>query len=248
MNRLLRVGVVLSILAIPLSPHSQKLTVTGEAKLTEEDRVRIRAEEVFRQEIRRELEASKPRPSRREQLWLLVNSSFALWFLSSVVVAALGAAYARHQTSRIEQARRIEISRRLDTEISNRIDEALIGSRINGARIEKGESYSPRAVYIDAIGYLDNFFINNPSNPRDFSIYPDYRSRNLRSLIFELSTIVDSSEVPDLREALGCYEQLSELTDIGENAAVKNESLKAVALAMELLKNRVRKPRWQPKM
>ncbi len=225
----------------------------GGTMLTEEERIRIRAEEVFRLEIRRELEARKPHPSRREQLWLLLNSSFALWFLSSVVLTGLGAAFASHRTRQIAQARRVEIKRRLDTEISNRIAEALTGSRTNAGRIEQGQPYSPRDIYTDTVGYLDNFFITNPSNPRDFSIYPDYRNRGFRSLIFELSTVVDSSELPDLREALEGYEQLADLADLGDkagggNATGKNESLKAATRSMELLASRVMKDRWRSRM
>lgn len=133
--------------------------------LTEEERARIRAEEVFRLETRRELEASKPRPSYREQLWALLNSSFALWFLSSVVLASLGSAYARYQTGQLEQARKVEIKRRLDTEISNRIVEAVTGSRIDVTRIEQGGVFAPQDIYNEAVGYLDNFFINDRSNP-----------------------------------------------------------------------------------
>jgi hypothetical protein len=164
----------------------------------------------------------------------------------------LGAAYASHERSQTAQAQKVEITRRLDTEISNRIAEALAGSRDDVARIEQGASYSPQAIYSNTVGYLDNFFISDPSNPRDFSIYPEYRSRSFRSLIFELSTVVDSSELPDLREALGGYEQLAHLGSIGKtggkNATGKNESITAEKNSVDLLMNRVRKPRWLPRM
>lgn len=89
--------------------------------------------------------------------------------------------------------------------------------------------------------------------PRDFSIYPDYRNRGFRSLVLELSTVVDSSELSDLREALDGYEQLAALADVGDkagggNVKDKDESLKAATRSMELLKSRVTKNRWLSKM
>jgi hypothetical protein len=220
--------------------------------LTEEERTRIRAEEIFRLEVCRELEASKPRRSRRERLWSLLNSSFALWFLSSVVLAGLTTAFAYYQSSRGEQIRKAEIARRLDTEISSRILSALAGLRSNKVRIEQGTSYAPELIYSNAASYLDNFFITDPSNPRDFSIYPEYQKRTFRSLIFELRSVVDSSVRPELTDALAGYEQLLDLGSIGNRkggkTTGKHESLEAVKNAVDLLDRRLTKPRWRTRM
>jgi hypothetical protein len=53
-----------------------------EPMLTEEDRARIRAEEIFRVEVRRGEEADKLHPSGRTQVWLFLNSSLGVWVLS----------------------------------------------------------------------------------------------------------------------------------------------------------------------
>ena len=220
--------------------------------LTEDERARIRAEEIFRHEVRRELEASGARPSRRKQFWLLLNSSFTIWALSSVVVASLTAAFTAHQRSHAEQLQKAEIVRRLDTEISNRIVNALIGSHIEKGQIGKATwAYTPQWIYNDTVSYLDNFFRTNAQNPRDFSIFPEYRDRTFPSLILELSRVVDRSALPELREALAGYEKLATVaSDCSKEAMTKDKSkvLNAVTDSMEILNREVMKPRWQPRM
>jgi hypothetical protein len=138
----------------------------------------------------------------------------------------------------------------LDTEISNRIAAALAGSRVDATRIERGQSFTPQGIYDTAVRYLDNFFITDSLNPRDFSIFPEYRIRGFRSLVFELSTVVAPAELPELRDALRGYEQLADLGSIetaGEKVE-KKKSLEAATNATKMLKNRVLKPRWVSRM
>lgn len=114
--------------------------------LAEEDRARIRAEEIFRLEVRRELEASQPRPSRRQRLGSWVNSSFGLWVLSSVVLTGLTTAYTYYQSRRAEQVRNAETERRLDTEISGRMSAALALLRIDEQDAVERKRESSQAV------------------------------------------------------------------------------------------------------
>src|SRR5579862_4598115 len=179
--------------------------------LTDDEKARIRAEEIFRLEVNRELAASKPRGSLRERSWAFLNSSLGLWVLSSVVLAGLTTAYAHYQSNREEQTRKAELERRLDTEISSRISSALAGLRLDKVRIEQGERYQPEWIYSTAQSYLDNFFITDPSSRRDFSVYPDYRNRTFRSLVLELRAVADSSARQELTTVLAAYEQLLDL-------------------------------------
>src|SRR5882762_7285196 len=48
--------------------------------LDDDEKARIRQEEIFRSEIRREIEASKPKKRLSARVWTCLNSSFALWF------------------------------------------------------------------------------------------------------------------------------------------------------------------------
>jgi hypothetical protein len=174
--------------------------------LTEGEKIRIRNEEVFRTEVCRELEAKKPR-----SLWTLLNSSFALWFLSSVVLASLTTVFTYYQAKRAEQGRKIEIERRFETEINSRISLALRGAHFDQSRIAHGKEYSPESIYITAQSYLDNSFTTSSSSLQDFSVYPEYKGRTFRSLVSELRSVVNRARQSDLTNALEEYEKLLDL-------------------------------------
>src|SRR5258708_32076969 len=140
--------------------------------LTEEERSRIRSQEVFRVAVIRELEGTRPSLSRLKRFWLLINSSFALWFLSSVVLAGLTGWFESYQSRHNERIKKTEIVRRLDTEIGNRMSQALAGLRLDEQRIKQKPSFLPRSIYTNVLLYLDNSFINDRSYPRDFSTIP----------------------------------------------------------------------------
>src|SRR4029450_6979739 len=57
--------------------------------LTPKQKAAIRAEEVFRAEIRNEIASAGGHQQRGRKLWGLLNSSLGIWFLTSVVVAAI---------------------------------------------------------------------------------------------------------------------------------------------------------------
>lgn len=209
--------------------------------LTEEGKIRIRDEEVFRTEVLRELEANKPR-SRPERLWALLNSSFALWFLSSVVLASLTTALTYYQSKRSEQLKMSEIEKRLDTEISSRIALAQRGASLDKERIAVHNEYLPEAIYQNVQSYLDNSFVTGSSNRLDFSIYPEYEKRTFRSLVFELRSIADPSARTELTDTLAVYERL---LDLGSRTSAKGEKAtqQTVESALKLLEQ-LTKPRW----
>lgn len=209
--------------------------------LTEEEKARIRYEEIFRTAVRREIEANEPR-SRPERFWRFLNSSFALWFLSSVVVASLTTALTYRQAQRGEQLRKSGIETRLDTEISSRIALAQRGSLLDRDRVARHNEYPPEAIYQNVQCYLDNSFRIGSSNRLDFSIYPEYEKRTFRSLVFELRSVADPSARPELTDALAVYERL---LDLGSQTSRKGEiaTQETVESALKLL-DQLTKPRW----
>lgn len=180
--------------------------------LLEENKTRIRAEEIFRQEVRREIESRKTEHSRGKQFWSLLNSSFALWFLSSVVLASLTAAITMHQRSHADQMQKAEVQRRLNTEIGSRVAEGLVALRLDLKRIESGKKYFAGSIYTEAASYLDNR-VTDGQKSLDVSIYPEYQKRGFRSLIFELGGVVEQSAFPMLRDAQANYKRLIDLSD-----------------------------------
>jgi hypothetical protein len=204
--------------------------------LTEKEKSRIRAEEIFRAEVRQELEAKRA-PSHAPRIWTFLNSSFALWFLSSVVLASLTAAVTSYQAKHREQSRKAEIERRLDTEISSRIGLTLRVVRLEQAKIAHGDAQPPGTAYGTAESYLDNSF---PNTSWDFSIYPEYKARTFRSLVFELTSIADPSERFDPKEAIMTYDKLMDLGSRANRAEDESTQAKSVT---ELL-GHLTKHRW----
>jgi hypothetical protein len=116
--------------------------------LNEDDKARIRAEEIFRGEVHLELEAQRPPKPWHERVWSLLNSSFMLWVLSSVVLSVVSFEYARHQ-ARVEQRKlHADLERSLTTEIGNRISMAQNGLRIDTMRIKQVTQFILPAQYM----------------------------------------------------------------------------------------------------
>src|SRR5260370_37854023 len=83
--------------------------------LSPEQKAAIRAEEVFRAEIRNEIASAGRRQQRRRKLWAVLNSSLVIWFLTSVVVAAISW---KISDAALNRERR-ETQRRLKREVYN---------------------------------------------------------------------------------------------------------------------------------
>lgn len=73
------------------------------ALLPERDRERIRAEEIFREEVRTALQKQTP-ITWRGQIWKFLNSSFAIFLLSSVVLGAISWQYQRWVSNQTRQS------------------------------------------------------------------------------------------------------------------------------------------------
>jgi hypothetical protein len=57
--------------------------------LTPEQKAAIRAEEVFREEIRNEIASARRPQQLGRKLWDVLNSSLIIWFLTSIVVGVI---------------------------------------------------------------------------------------------------------------------------------------------------------------
>jgi hypothetical protein len=184
--------------------------------LSEEEKNRIRDEEVFRQEIRRELEAGAPQKTRGKKIWALLNSSFALWFLSSVVVAGITAVVTVHEKNNNERIRKEHVQHRLATELAGRATEGLVSLRLDPELIKKATA---SWVYHEALSYLDNCVTVSATTDTvtkttlDFSSYPEFRHIKFTTVIYELGDVVAPAEIPALEQAHAAYRELTRLAD-----------------------------------
>ena len=189
------------------------------------------------------------------QFWTILNSSFTTWFLSSVVVAGITFLYTRHQRIQKERTERSATQKRLNTEISSRIANALIALRLDHKRVVAGtELYFASAMYNEGVLYLDNRFKDRESNILDFSIYPENKDRRFRSLLYELTVVVDSDVLPALHEADASYTQLETLADetpLQEDyskPADRDKCLAAIDESCKLLERLQRHSFWRARL
>ena len=179
--------------------------------------------------------------------WSVLNSSFALWFLSSVVVSGLTAAVALYQKKHSEEKQRKDLQTHLVTEISYRINNGLIAMHLDEKRVNAGNVYAQGALYNEALSYLDNR-VYTGALLLDFSIHQDYKTRRFLSLLFELHGSADAGQRPPLREADREYSALEALADDAgiQNPAVdKANALSAVAQSIERLEKLRDNPAWK---
>ena len=70
--------------------------------LSKEDKDRIREEEIYRQEIRAEIEQKKEREREkskygRKKLWAFLNTAFGIWLLTTFIVGLGGWSFTKWQ-------------------------------------------------------------------------------------------------------------------------------------------------------
>jgi hypothetical protein len=203
-------------------------------ELTQEEKDRIKAEELYRHEIRQQIEQSSVK--KKEKIWGFLNSSFTLWFFSSVVIAGLTTFFAGKQNELSEVLKKSSIENRLNNEISYRISEALITINLKMA------SSDAQGIYEIAYSYLNNRVKDESGNvdlsKYNFSLCPEYQTRTFDSLIFELGTLIDKAQVLKLQKALQTYKSLEHLVDTANSEKIyNNEDINIAVAKLDSLQN-----------
>jgi len=170
--------------------------------LTEQDKARIRAEEVFRAELRRELVAHAPAEAsaadgpkaRKGRILAFLNSAVGMWFLTTVAAGAITTGY-QWVDSGLKRQSEIRLSMaRIGTELNNRIDE--IEQRVSVA--------STTAEVLAVLNQLDASTIR---------IFDELKERNLLSLLVELNTQASGGRKGRVQTAIQSARKLERLRD-----------------------------------
>lgn len=84
----------------------------------DDDRMRaVRAEEVFRQEVRDEIGLGQPK-TRVDGLWAILNSQFVSWLLGSVLIGLVTFVYNQHREAREDAQKDAELVSKLIPELA----------------------------------------------------------------------------------------------------------------------------------
>ncbi len=117
--------------------------------LTPEQKTAIRAEEVFREEIRNEIASARRHRQRGRKLWDVLNSSLVIWFLASIVVGTISW---KISDAALNRERR-ETLRRLKWEVYNNGVEFDYAVKLAWKRLEYEAAFwklqNPKARLVD---------------------------------------------------------------------------------------------------
>lgn len=176
--------------------------------LSEDDRARLRAEEVFRHEVRSELEHSRKQPGRVERLLKFLNQPVILWLLSSVVVGLITWQYTRWEERQAQQRQVQAEVRNLDLEIHGRLRRAA--DRLSSARDIVGVR--------EAIRMLDM-----PSG-----MFPEMGQRNMENLLISLIWLMPVGQTEPLESARTGYRDLQQIASQPEESQNADQTIELV--------------------
>lgn len=200
--------------------------------LSEDEMRQIRAEELFRLEVRRELEAARPHPTAGQRLWSWLNSAFGLWLLSSVVLTGLTSVYAHYRDATEQAHKNEQLKRRLLVEITGRMNEATHVLEKYRSDIDQGTFGAPADIYGSVVNCLDNSFLYDPNDRQDLSIYPEFQKRNIQSLLYEYGRL-DVSEHKAADQAVQDYFRFKDQASRQSNFKVPADRRRACLNAVE---------------
>jgi hypothetical protein len=148
------------------------------------------AEELQKRRAKGKLSRKLPRSARwkrlRGLLWTFVNSGFALFLFSSVIVALFSWSYQQF-AARLEAERESQKNyQKLSLEVMNRLNYLT--------KLQGKFKYEERRVIIQALYGFDPGANVNPSWIIHYSsVFPEYQQRSLESLLWELERLSDTS-------------------------------------------------------
>lgn len=161
---------------------------------------KIIREEILRYNTRKSLDDASSKP--KNKIIAFFNSPLGLWFLSSVLLAGLGWGYSKITAAAEVRALRESRIERLDIEIESTISSFLIAVEEGAIRKPYDSQYS----FIDVLNdptykrnhpqRLESLFYSFFKAPKaDHQVLDaEFKDRTTMSLIFELSSMVESDK------------------------------------------------------
>ena len=136
--------------------------------LSDEAKTQISAEEIYRQEVREELERKSNKRKKKSsgaRIWAFLNTSLGIWFLTTIVIGFATWAFTNWQNNRYKEANNQQAIKQLDQEIALRLNH--FNNTVNGLVGFRAFSSSLASL-------------EKPTN-NEFSIngYPEYENRGL---------------------------------------------------------------------
>lgn len=161
--------------------------------LTDEEKQRIKSEEIYRDEIRKKLNENE----QISKFWKFVNSSFGIWLLSTVVVGLIVYLYNDSKLQNEISANNAATIQKLETEASNRLQQFKLA--LSNQQASKIYYQKEDLVYM-----IDGDLVKNGtlSSEKPIYIFPEYKERTMNSLLYEIERLsVDKKSISNILEA-----------------------------------------------
>lgn len=178
--------------------------------LTPEEILRIKQEEALRAEIRKELTPPEPLTDDKwqQKIWKLLNSTFGIWFLSSVVVAVAVHFYNENEASRreretqrkeqeAESRRTRDVYGRITIEIAYRLSSTM--TRLKAVSEKFGQRLDAESQHAISKAFDP---LRKPAGEENPPLFPEYKSYSGVALIAELRRHAGEAERQTLTEIL----------------------------------------------
>jgi hypothetical protein len=194
--------------------------------LTDEEKLKIKAEEVFRNEVKKSFNTDK-----KISFLTFLNSGLGIWFLSTIVIGLFTYCFNEYkETQKITNERNTKI-KQLDLEIESRISQFWVHC---DPLVNQSDTTLPLKIGIsyDTVKLFWETFKNPPSfNPKLVTtIYKDYETRTTISLMIELSTLLQEKyEISTKPEKVSSdTSHQTVLKQMGETDAKKYNEIKKI--------------------
>jgi hypothetical protein len=206
-------------------------------------RLRFRQQKIFRDEVKRRLTIHRKRDF-RHRLSALLNSSFCLWFLSTIVAGSVTwSSSSAHDN--IAALARGHVNM-LDVELSDRLQGGLLAIQDAKAGVLSAPDLWNRPIVFDSVLRALNGDTTNE----------EYAARNFASLLVDLMYLIPVDQRPPVKAALFDYFELAresrgadKMRALPQTAAareqLRRENEQAIQNAERLLTSRLRLARWQ---
>jgi hypothetical protein len=209
--------------------------------LTDEAIEKIRAEERLRKEISECFSTPKSDGKKYESLlWTFLNSSFGIWFLSTVFVTAIGTIYTKQQDKRNELSKKAELQwvqdqqkldsfRRAAVELAQRYSNTLTNLKYLSDRSKASNQLATPENIKAALLPLTS----TPDSQKEPSIYAEYRTFTALGLMAELHRLeLDHGRALQIKEHLTrtnmALNQIANLNQLADPKALASNLVQAV--------------------
>ena len=164
--------------------------------ISEQEKEKIRQEEIYRREIRQEIAKTAQRDTFTQKIWAFLNCPLGLWFLSTIAIGIISWSYSQWQANQVQIQEYQKQRRKLNMEVAS--------------RIQTFKNFLANAQNKEQL-YYSISFLDDPEVDRfNLFIFPEFRKRSLRSLLWELNELVEKDEQADINEAILASEQLND--------------------------------------